>query len=169
MPSAVCLSPVLLINYCLPDNFTTNFLFNATDEVWWQVYNYSLYVAVFAMLVLPVFTYIAILRYRLYDIDLLINRTLVYGTLTACVVAPYVLVVGYFGVVLRTGANLATSLAATGLIAVLFAPLRDRLQRGVNRLMYGERDEPYKVLSDLGASLEATSPQSLCCPPWSRP
>jgi signal transduction histidine kinase len=57
---------------------------------------------------------------------------------------------------------LAGSLAATVLIAVVFAPLRDRLQRGVNRLMYGERDEPYKVLSDLGASLEATlAPESV--------
>jgi signal transduction histidine kinase len=119
-------------------------------------FGYISLAAVFALLVLPVFTYIAISRYRLYDIDVIINRTLVYGALTACVVALYVLVVGYVGVVLRTGANLATSLAATGLIAVLFAPLRNRLQRGVNRLMYGERDEPYKVLSDLGASLEAT-------------
>jgi signal transduction histidine kinase len=162
MPSVVCLSPVLLINYCLPDSFPTNFLFNATDGLSWQVYNYSVYVAVAALLILPVFTYIAILRYRLYDIDIIINRTLVYGALSACVVALYVLVVSYFGVVLRTGTNLAGSLAATVLIAVVFAPLRDRLQRGVNRLMYGERDEPYKVLSDLGASLEATlAPESV--------
>jgi signal transduction histidine kinase len=146
-----------------------NFLFNPTDRVFceptdvpWQLYNAVIYVAVAALLVLPVFTYIAILRYRLYDIDLIINRTLVYGALTACVVALYVLVVAYLSVVLRTGTNLATSLAATGLIAVLFVPLRDWLQRGINRLMYGERDEPYKVLSDLGASLEATlAPESV--------
>jgi signal transduction histidine kinase len=156
VPAAMCLSPVLLINYCLPDNFTTNFLFNAADGVSWEVFNYSLYASVFALLVLPVFTYIAILRYRLYDIDLIINRTLVYGALTVVVVGIYVMVVGYLGMVLPTGANLATSLVTTGLVAVLFAPLRDRLQRGVNRLMYGERDEPYKVIADLGASLEAT-------------
>jgi signal transduction histidine kinase len=137
-------------------------VFCEPTDVPWQLYNAVIYVAVAALLVLPVFTYIAILRYHLYDIDLIINRTLVYGALSACVVALYVLVVGYFGMVLRTGANLAISLAATGLIAVLFAPLRDRLQRGVNRLMYGERDEPYKVLSDLGASLEATlAPESV--------
>ncbi len=169
VPAAVCLTPVLLINYCQPDSFPVNFLFNPTDrafceptDVPWQLYNAVIYVAVAALLVLPVFTYIAILRYRLYDIDLIINRTFVYGALTACVVALYVLVVAYLGVVLRTSSNLATSLAATGLIAALFVPLRDWLQRGVNRLMYGERDEPYKVLSDLGASLEATlAPESV--------
>lgn len=163
VPAAVGLSPVLLITYyCSCTSSVTIFLFTVTDEVSREVLKYSLYVTVFGLLVLPVFTYIAILRHRLYDIDLIINRTLVYGALSACVVALYALVVGYLGVVLGTGANLATSLATIGLVAILFAPLRDRLQRGVNRLMYGERDEPYKVLSDLGASLEATlAPESV--------
>ena len=99
---------------------------------------------------------IAILKYRLYDIDLIINRTLVYGALTASVVGIYVLVVGYLGALLRVENSLSVSLAATGLVAVLFAPLRDRLQRSVNRLMYGERDDPYKVISYLGERLEGT-------------
>ncbi|MDQ3965721.1 MAG: GAF domain-containing sensor histidine kinase, partial [Actinomycetota bacterium] len=74
----------------------------------------------------------------------------------------YVLVVGYLGALFRTGGNLLISLVATGLVAVLFAPLRDRLQRGVNRLTYGERDEPYKVLSRLGRRLEGTlSPEAV--------
>jgi signal transduction histidine kinase len=100
----------------------------------------------------------AVLKHRLYDIDIVINRTLVYGTLTASVVVIYVLVVGYLGALFRTGGNLPISLLATGLVAVLFQPLRGRLQRGVDRLMYGERDEPYKVLSRLGQRLEATLP-----------
>src|SRR5690606_8139078 len=83
----------------------------------------------------PVAIGIAILKYRLYDIDLIINRTLVYGGLTGCVVGLYVLVVVYLGSLLRTDGNLLVSLIATGLVAVLFAPLRERLQRGVNRLM----------------------------------
>ena len=45
---------------------------------------------------------------------------------------------------------------ATGLVAVLFQPLRQRLQRGINHFMYGERDDPYAVLSRLGQRLEAT-------------
>ncbi len=99
---------------------------------------------------------VAVLRHRLYDIDLVINRTLVYGALSACLIGLYVLVVGYLGTLLRVGDNLAVSLVAAGVVAVLFAPLRDRLQRGVNRLMYGERDDPYAVLSRLGRRLEAT-------------
>jgi hypothetical protein len=99
---------------------------------------------------------IAVLRYRLYDIDVVINRTLVYGALTACVVGIYVFVVGYLGALFRTGGNLTISLVATGIVAVLFAPLRDRLQRAANRLMYGERDDPYAVLSRLGRRLETT-------------
>jgi signal transduction histidine kinase len=104
----------------------------------------------------PISIGIAILRYRLWDIDPIINRTLVYGTLTVSVAGIYVLVVIYLGAVFRTGGNLFVSLLATGLVAVLFAPLRDRLQRGVNRLMYGERDEPYAAVSRLGKWLEGT-------------
>ena len=109
-----------------------------------------------SMLMIPLSISVAILRYRLFDIDLVINRALVYGALTACVVGLYVLVVGYLGTVFRTGGNLAFSLIATGVVAVLFAPLRDRLQRAVNRLMYGERDDPYAVVSRLGERLEST-------------
>jgi signal transduction histidine kinase len=72
------------------------------------------------------------------------------------VISLYVFVVGYLGAVFRTETNLGISLVATGLVAVLFQPLRDRLQRGVNRLMYGQRDEPVAVLSQLGARLETT-------------
>ena len=104
----------------------------------------------------PVAIGIAVLKYRLYDLDLVVNRALVYGLLTASVVAIYVLVVGYLGALFRTGGNLFVSLVATGLVAVLFQPLRERLQRAVNRLMHGERDEPYAVVSRLGQRLEAT-------------
>jgi signal transduction histidine kinase len=109
-----------------------------------------------AMLLIPLSIGFAILRRQLWNIDFIINRTLVYGALTATVVALYVLVVGALGQLLQVSGNLTVSLIATGLTAVLFHPLRTRLQRGVNRLMYGERDEPYAVLSRLGQRLEAT-------------
>jgi signal transduction histidine kinase len=122
----------------------------------WEIYDDIRYIAVFALLVVPVFTYIAIVRYHLYDIDLVINRTLVYGSLSACVVGIYVLAVVALGALFQAQGNLAVSLSATALVAVLFQPLRSRLQRGVNRLMYGERDDPYAVVSRLGRRLEAT-------------
>jgi signal transduction histidine kinase len=97
----------------------------------------------------------AIVRSRLWDIDVIINRTLVYGILTACVVGVYVLVVGALGALIGTSGNLAISLGATGLVAVLFQPLRAWVQRGVNRLLYGQRDEPYAVITQLSQRLEA--------------
>ena len=112
-----------------------------------------------ALLLIPLSIGIAILRYRLFDIDIVINRTLVYGALTVSVVGIYVLVVGYLSVLFRAAGGqveLAISVLATGLVALLFQPLRTRLQRGINRLMYGERDDPYAVLSRLGQRLEAT-------------
>ncbi|HSH81335.1 MAG TPA: histidine kinase, partial [Herpetosiphonaceae bacterium] len=119
----------------------------------------------FSYLLIPLSIGIAILRYRLWDIDIILNRTLVYGTLTIGVVALYVLAVAAFGTLFARGApardNLLISLLATGLVAVLFAPLRDHLQRGVNRLLYGERDEPYAVLARLGRRLEgALAPET---------
>ncbi len=111
---------------------------------------------------LPIALAIAILKYRLYEIDIFINRTLVYGALTVCIVGTYVLVVGYLGAVFQTRGNLAVSIFAAGLVAVMFQPLRERLQRIVNRLTYGERDDPYRVLSRLGRRLEATiSPEAV--------
>jgi signal transduction histidine kinase len=110
----------------------------------------------FLPLFLPLSFGFAMLRYRLWDVDIIINRTLVYATLTAIVVGVYVLVVGILSTLLHTFGNFLIALLATGLIAVLFQPLRARLQRMINRLMYGERDDPYAVLSRLGSRLEAT-------------
>lgn len=114
------------------------------------------------MSALPIAIAFAIMRYRLWNIDFLINRTLVYGTLTACVVAFYVLVVGGLGALFQSSGNFFFSLLATGVIALIVNPLRLRLQQFVNRLMYGERDDPYKVLSQLSQHLEATqTPDSI--------
>jgi signal transduction histidine kinase len=159
VPAVVSLSPALLDAMFL--HFTSNFLlfdtaYNYKVIVSWDFLTYSVYAAVFAALIVPVFTYIAILKYRLYDIDVVINRTFVYGALSACVVGIYVLAVGALGALFQARGNLGVSLLATGAVAVLFQPLRSRLQRGVNRLMYGERDDPYAVTSRLGRRLEAT-------------
>jgi signal transduction histidine kinase len=105
-----------------------------------------------ATAVIPTTLAIAILRYRLYDIDLIINRTLVYGALTALVIGLYVLAIAAFGALFQS--NLLIAVLATAIAAILFQPLRARLQRGVNRLMYGERDDPYAVLARLGRRLE---------------
>src|SRR6266487_1100060 len=99
---------------------------------------------------------VAILRYRLYDIDIVINRTLVYGILTLSILGIYVLVVSLLGVLLQGQGNTLISLLVTGLVAILFQPLRDRLQHLVNRLMYGDRHTPYQAIARLGERLQAT-------------
>ena len=126
----------------------------------WQAGSFYQLVTALALIVLsfifPICIGIAILRYRLYDIDIIIRRTLVYGILTVCVVGVYVLVVGSLGALIGNSGNLLISLVATGLVAVLFQPLRAWLQRGVNRLLYGQRDEPYTVITQLSQRLEGT-------------
>ncbi|MBC8162991.1 MAG: hypothetical protein H7Z42_17425 [Roseiflexaceae bacterium] len=97
---------------------------------------------------------IAITRYRLFDIDVILNRALVYGTLTAFVIGVYVGIVSYASTLLQGQQSIVPPLIATGLVAVLFQPLRERVQRSVDRLMYGERDDPYAVLARLGQRLE---------------
>jgi signal transduction histidine kinase len=105
---------------------------------------------------------IAITRYRLYDIDLVVNRTLVYGALTIIIVGVYMLIVGGLGTLFQARGNLVIAILATGLVAVLFQPLRDRLQQGVNRLFYGQRDDPLGALSQLGRRLEtAITPEEV--------
>ncbi|HET9907561.1 MAG TPA: histidine kinase [Anaerolineales bacterium] len=106
---------------------------------------------------LPLSIGFAILRYRLWNIELVLNRLLVYGSLSVLTM------LGYLGAVfilqaLFTGlSNPITSFFATGVVAVLFEPLRRRLQRAVNRMMYGERDDPYVVLTRLAGTLEHIS------------
>ncbi len=131
-------------------------VFGGFDVSATSIFTATFYVPAFALLLLAVFACIAILRYKLYDIDLLINRTLVYGSLSACVIGTYVFAVVALGAIFHARGNLVVSLVATGVVAVLFQPLRSRFQRAVNRLMYGDRDDPSTVTSRLGQRIEAT-------------
>ena len=109
-----------------------------------------------AALFVPVSFAAAILRYRLFDVDLVLNRTLVYGALTALTMGLYLAVVAALSKVLSTENNQWALLLGTGVVAIVFELLRQRLQRGVNRLMYGQRDDPYAVVSHLGQQLGGT-------------
>jgi two-component system, NarL family, sensor kinase len=110
----------------------------------------------------PLAIAIAILRHNLFDIDRLINRTLVYGALTAVIISLYILIVGSLSVMFQAQGNLLISLLATAVVAILFQPLRDWLQQRVNRLTYGDRDQPFDVLARLGRRLENTlTPQEM--------
>ena len=111
---------------------------------------------------IPIAISISILRERLWEMSPVVKRALVYGALTACIISIYVLIVGLLASFFQAINNLLISALATGCIALLVQPLRTLLQRSVNRLIYGERDEPTAVLTRLGQRLEATlAPQSM--------
>jgi signal transduction histidine kinase len=113
-------------------------------------------------MLVPLTIGISIVRYRLWAINLIIKRALVYGLLTAFVIGTYVLVVGVLGALLQARSNFLLSILATGLVAVLFQPLRQRSHKIVNQLMYGQRDDPVAVLSQLGGRLAAiVAPQDV--------
>jgi signal transduction histidine kinase len=112
----------------------------------------------------PISIGIAILRHDLWDIDIIINRTLVYGSLTALIVAIYVVIVGGLGMLFQVQTNALISLAAAGIIAVLFQPLREILQRRVSRMLYGERDDPAAVLTRLAHHPETAETPSAILP-----
>ncbi len=115
-------------------------------------------------LLLPIALAFSILRYRLWDIDSIISRTLVYSVLTAIIIGLYALLVGAMGALFQAQSNWLIALIATGLVAVLFQPLRERLQHRVNRLVYGHRDEPFEVLTRLGQRLENALAPELVLP-----
>jgi two-component system NarL family sensor kinase len=109
-----------------------------------------------AITCIPVAMGIAILKHGLFDIDLLINRTLVYAVLTVLLGGAYLGVVAAARLLLQGRATAGVSVAATALVAVLFAPARSWLQGRADRLLYGDRHDPHAALSRLGRRLEAT-------------
>jgi signal transduction histidine kinase len=107
---------------------------------------------------LPVSIAVAVLRYRLYDIDVVISRALVYGALAAFITAVYVGIVVGVGTLVGSGGqpSLVLSIVATAVVAVAFQPLRERLQKLANRLVYGTRATPYEVLSQFSERVAET-------------
>ncbi|MFY9614058.1 MAG: histidine kinase [Candidatus Dormiibacterota bacterium] len=115
-------------------------------------------VGVLGLVLVPVAAAIAVLKYRLYDIDVVISRTLVYGALAAFITAVYVGIVVGVGTLVGSGGqpNLLLSIVATAIVAVAFQPVRERLQRIANRLVYGKRATPYEVLSQFSERVAET-------------
>jgi hypothetical protein len=116
----------------------------------------SIVVMSLSLLGLPIFTGIAILKHRLYDIDLLINRTLVYSLLTAMLAAIYfggiVVLQRVFVLLTGEGSTLAV-VASTLLIAALFNPLRQRIQSFIDRRFYRSKYDAAKTLEAFSAKL----------------
>ncbi|MGZ8630784.1 MAG: histidine kinase, partial [Actinomycetota bacterium] len=105
---------------------------------------------------IPVSIGIAILKYRLYDIDIVIRKALVVAALAAFFVIVYALVVGGVGALVEAASSSALSFAAAALVAVLFQPMLARARRFADRVVYGKRATPYEVLAEFGDQLAET-------------
>jgi two-component system NarL family sensor kinase len=120
--------------------------------------DFGAYLAVSSLAVLAAAMAVAILRHRLYGLDVYVDRALVLSGLTVALGGLYVAAVLGMGRLLGQEVQLGIALPATALVVVAFQPLRDRLQRSVNRLLHGQRDEPYAAISTLGRRLGAAMP-----------
>ncbi|WP_308465295.1 sensor histidine kinase [Rathayibacter soli] len=114
-------------------------------------------VAVIAVSLVPVVATVAILRTKAYGIRVVIRRSLVYAILTVLLLLGYAMVVMLVGTLVPAWATQAGALLATALVAIVFAPLRDRLQRSLDRMLFGLRGDPYDVLTGVGRRLENSS------------
>jgi signal transduction histidine kinase len=138
-------------------------------QLWWFTYACVLFIALLALSVAGVVpggalafgpaliaasVAIAVVRYRLYDIDVIVSRSIVYAGLTLGVVAVYVTVVGFLTHLLDREPGLAGSLVATGVVAVGFQPARVAFERWVNRRIFGDRGDPYAAMSRLSQRLQ---------------
>jgi signal transduction histidine kinase len=101
---------------------------------------------------------LAVMKYGLYDIDVFISRTLVYGSLAVFITAVYVGIAVGVGTLVGSGGkpNLMLSILATAIVAIGFQPVRERFQRIANRLVYGKRATPYEVLSEFSGRVAET-------------
>jgi hypothetical protein len=155
VPAIVFLSVITV--HVMVLNFTREFLFSPVYILpSWKVFTAIDYLSLVAALVIPVCTYIAMLRYRLYDIDVVINRALVYGALTALLIAVYVGSVVVLQGALRalTGQESQLAIVASTLaVAAIFNPLRHRIQAFVDRRFYRRKYDARKTLEAFSAKL----------------
>jgi hypothetical protein len=130
------------------DSWTT------VGPVWWL--NLLTYAALLSFVAIPIAVGFAVLRYRLYDIDIIINRALVYGSLTATLVALYfggIVVLQRLFVLLTGQQSTLAVVASTLLIAALFTPLRRRTQRFIDRSFYRKKYDAAKTLEEFSMKL----------------
>ena len=118
-----------------------------------------------ATVAVPLGMTIAVIRYRLYDLDRILNRTIVWLIMTLLVVAGFVAIVTVLrDLIVRNASPDSVSLVTTGLIAVVYAPVHRWVQQGVNQLLYGDRHDPYKVIAGLGDVLGQTAEPNAVLP-----
>jgi len=107
--------------------------------------------ALFALIPIPIA--VAVLKYRLYDLDLVISKTIVFGTLAIFITAIYAGTVAGVGALVGRRDSLTLAALAAAVVAVAFQPLRQRVQHLANRVVYGRRATPYEVLAEFSGRM----------------
>jgi signal transduction histidine kinase len=105
---------------------------------------------------IPLACAVAVLRYRLYDLDVVVKKTVIGGLLAATFTAIYAIVVVGVGAAAGGAAHSTLTFAAAALAAVVFQPARSRAGLVADRLVYGRRASPYEVLSDFAGQIAGT-------------
>jgi signal transduction histidine kinase len=114
---------------------------------------WSQYLAIASFLAVPISVAFGVLKYRLYDIDVVIDKAVVYAVLAVFITVVYAAVVVGIGAVIGSAGGTLLSAVAAAIVAIAFQPARRGAQRLANRLVYGERATPYEVLAQLGDRL----------------
>jgi signal transduction histidine kinase len=97
---------------------------------------------------IPLACGIAILKYRLYDLDVVVRKAVVFGLLAVFISVVYAAIVGGISAVVSSASSTALSFGAAAVLAVTFQPARDRARRLADRIVYGKRATPYEVLAE---------------------
>jgi signal transduction histidine kinase len=140
--TALVLLPALPLSLALNDNQFLGIVF------WYGI-------TTVLALGIPIASGFAILRYRLYDLDIVVKKTVVFGALAGFATLVYLAVVVGIGAAIGDRGNSALTLAAAAIIAIAFQPLRLQARRFADHLVYGERATPYEVLSDFSDRMSA--------------
>lgn len=133
------------------------------SEGWWPAEVAAGVLVPAAVAAVPVAAFVAIFKHDLYDLDVVVSKTITFGLLAALITGGYVAVVTGVGVAVGTAGELSLALAVlvTAAVAVAFQPARVRVKRVANRLVYGPQAAPYDVLAEfsrrMGGSLDATA------------
>jgi signal transduction histidine kinase len=122
------------------------------------VVNNVLFFSTFVLLVLgiPIACAVAILKYRLYDLELVVRKSIVFAALAVFIAIVYVAIVGGVGALVGSRADTTLSFVAAAMLALLFQPARERVRRFADRIVYGKRATPYEVLAEFSDRMGET-------------
>jgi signal transduction histidine kinase len=133
--------------------FVPQLLFGSEESNWNNLLSFA---AVLSFVLIPVTIGLSILRYRLYDIDVVIRKTVVVAVLVVFIAVVYVAVVAGIGALVGTRSSAVASGIAAAVVALAFQPVRTWARRAADRIVYGDRATPYEVLTEFGENLADT-------------